>query len=58
MGEYEIKISEYFKYLDSIIQNDRSIDKDITYKIQADWTKLRRAQGVLCDCKSSTKTQG
>ncbi|XP_070034531.1 uncharacterized protein [Nicotiana tomentosiformis] len=44
-----------FKYLGSIIQGDREIDKDITHRIGAGWMKWRLASGVLCDKKVPPK---
>ncbi|XP_070030731.1 uncharacterized protein [Nicotiana sylvestris] len=40
-----------FKYLGSVIQGDREINKDVTHRIGVGWMKWRLASGVLCDKK-------
>ncbi|KAG5586651.1 hypothetical protein H5410_047085 [Solanum commersonii] len=40
-----------FKYLESVIQDSRDIDDDVTHRIRAAWRKWRLASGVLCDKK-------
>ena len=42
-------MSSHFKYLGSIIQNDREINSEVNHRIQAGWWKWRSATGVLCD---------
>ena len=38
-----------FRYLGSILQRDRDIDADVSYRIKAGWIKWRQASGILCD---------
>jgi len=38
-----------FKYLGSIIQQNRDIDKDINQRIKVDWQKWKYTVGVLYD---------
>jgi len=42
-------MSNHFKYLGSIIQNDGEINNDVNHRIQTSWLKWRSATGVLCD---------
>ena len=45
----QIPVTEFFKYLESIIQKDREIDGDVNHRIKVGWFKWRNATGVLCD---------
>jgi hypothetical protein len=38
-----------FRYLGSMLQKDRDIDKDLSHRIKASWLKWHQASGVLCD---------
>ena len=38
-----------FKYLGSIIQQNRNIDKDISQRLKVGWQKWKYTTGVLCD---------
>ncbi|KAK8954976.1 hypothetical protein KSP39_PZI002688 [Platanthera zijinensis] len=59
LGDQDISRSECFKYLGSIVQKDRDIDKDVTHRIiQAGWLKWRGASGILCDRKVPLKLKG
>ena len=49
----QIPVTEYFKYLWSIIQKDREIDGNVNHRIKAEWLMWRSAIGVLCDRKCS-----
>ena len=51
----EVDSSTKFKYLGSIIQNDRKIDEDVMHRVQVGWLKWRAAIGMLCDMKFSAK---
>ncbi|MBK5591048.1 hypothetical protein JJ728_23140 [Salmonella enterica subsp. enterica serovar Typhi] len=51
IGEHELNESKSFKYLGSIIEENGAIDKDVTHRIQAGWTKWRSASSILCDDK-------
>jgi len=42
-------MSNHFKYLSSIIQNNGEINSDVNHRIQTGWLKWRKAKGVLCD---------
>ena len=42
------KVPEY-KYLGSVIQEDKEMDKEVTSKIPVGWAKWKAASGVLCD---------
>jgi hypothetical protein len=44
-----------FRYLGLMLQTDRDIDKDVSYKIKTSWLKWRQASGVLRDSKVSLK---
>ena len=43
-----------FKYLGSIIQNDKEIERDVNHRIKAGWKKWCSASSVICDKKKST----
>jgi len=65
MSTLEVKVGDHiipqvtrFKYLGSIVQNDREIEADVSHRIQAGWLKWRRASGVLCDKKVPLKLKG
>ncbi|XP_009798508.1 uncharacterized protein [Nicotiana sylvestris] len=49
IGTQVIPKRDRFKYLGSIIQGNREIDEDVTYRIGAGWMRWRLASGVLCD---------
>lgn len=44
-----------FQVFGSLIQGNREIDDDITYRIGARWSKWRLASEVLCDMKEPPK---
>jgi len=54
IGGVKLPISK-FKYLGSILQNDRKINKDFTHIIQVGWLKSQKTSRVICDCKIPTK---
>ena len=47
-----------FKYLGSIIQQNRDIDEDINQRIKVGWQKWKFASGVLCDKRVPLRLQG
>ncbi|XP_070039517.1 uncharacterized protein [Nicotiana tomentosiformis] len=47
-----------FKFLGSIIQGGREIDKDVMHRIGVGWMKWRLATGVLCDKNVPAKLKG
>ena len=49
LGEQEIPVDYYFKYLGSIIQKYGEIDGDVNYRIKVGWMKWKSATGVLCN---------
>jgi len=51
VGDHIIPQVTRFKYLGSIVQNDREIEADVNHRIQVEWLKWRRALSVLCDKK-------
>ena len=55
IDEHIVKISKNFKYLGSILQENRGIEKDVTHKIQVGWNKWRNASSILCDRKVPLK---
>jgi len=57
-GDHIIPQVTRFKYLRSIVQNNREIEADVSHRIQARWLKWRRASGVLCDKKVPLKLKG
>ncbi|KAH1125341.1 hypothetical protein GYH30_014768 [Glycine max] len=58
IGDHIIPQVTRFKYLESVIQDDREIEGDVNHRIQAGWMKWRKASGVLCDAKVPTKLKG
>jgi hypothetical protein len=38
-----------FRYLGSMLQKNRDINKDVSHRIKVDWLKWRQASDVLCD---------
>lgn len=53
-----ILVTGYFKYFGWVPENDGSINKNVTHRIQADQTKWIRISGVLCDRKTPLKVKG
>lgn len=56
VSNLEVKVRDHvilqvtqFKYLGSIIQNDREIEGDVNHQIQVGWLKWISASDVLCD---------
>ena len=47
IGGVKLPISK-FKYLGSILQNDRKINKDFTHIIQVGWLKSQKTSRVIC----------
>ena len=45
-----VLVTEYFKYLGSIIQIDREIDGNVNHKIKVGWLKWMNMMRVLYDC--------
>ncbi|KAF3613932.1 putative pre-mRNA-processing factor 6-like [Capsicum annuum] len=50
-----IRKRDSFKYIGSMIQENREIDEDVMYRIDGGWLKWRLALGVLYDKKVSPK---
>lgn len=49
-----IRVKE-FKYLESVVQENRRIIENVTSRIKCGWMKLREATGVLYDKKGTVK---
>uniref|UniRef100_A0A1U7UYI2 Uncharacterized protein LOC104213306 n=1 Tax=Nicotiana sylvestris TaxID=4096 RepID=A0A1U7UYI2_NICSY len=49
---------ESFKYLESIIQKDGEIDRDVTHRIGERWMKWRLPSDVLCDKNVPLRLKG
>jgi hypothetical protein len=47
-----------FRYLGSMLQNDRDIDEDVSHGIKIDWLKWCQTSGVLCDPRVPLKLKG
>jgi hypothetical protein len=47
-----------FGYLESILQKDDDIDKDVSHRISAGWLKWRQASRILCDKRVLQKLKG
>ena len=58
IGEEVVTSTTKYRYLESIIQSNRVIDRNITHSIQAGWLKWRAANGVLCDKKFPSRLKG
>ncbi|WP_288845549.1 reverse transcriptase domain-containing protein, partial [uncultured Paraburkholderia sp.] len=43
VGEHDLEISNSLKYLGSILQENRGINKDVAHRIQVGWSKWRHA---------------
>jgi hypothetical protein len=41
--------------LESMLQKDENIDKDVSHRIKTSWLKCRQVSGVLCDPRVSLK---
>ena len=54
----EIKGSNFFRYLGSIIQKDGELDSDVAHRIKAGWVKWKNATGFLCDRGMPHKLKG
>lgn len=61
----EVKVEDYiipqvtrFKYLGSVIQNNREIEGDVNHWIQVERLKWMSVSGILCDTKVSLKLNG
>ncbi|ROL54701.1 RNA-directed DNA polymerase from mobile element jockey [Anabarilius grahami] len=54
----ELKKTEEFRYLGSVISHDGSVTADVRARIQAAWIKWRKVTGVLCDQRMPDKLKG
>jgi hypothetical protein len=50
-----ILINDTFRYLRSMLQSEKEIDKDVSHRIRVGWVKWRQASGILCDKKVPNK---
>jgi hypothetical protein len=46
---------DIFCYMESMLQKDENIDKDVSHRIKTSWLKCRQVSGVLCDPRVSLK---
>ena len=53
LDERPIPKVDKFKYLGSIIQQNRDIDEDINHRIKVGWQKWKHSSVVLCDKRVS-----
>jgi hypothetical protein len=51
-----VSMNNIFWYLRSLLQSDREINEDVSYRIRAGWVKLRQSSGILFD-KVSKQTK-
>jgi hypothetical protein len=51
-----VSMNNIFWYLRSLLQSDREINEDVSYRIRAGWVKLRQSFGILFD-KVSKQTK-
>ena len=58
IGGEVVACTSMFKYLGSVIQSNREIDRDVINRIQAGWLKWRAATGVHCDKKFPRRLKG
>ena len=49
LGGEKVPKMDHFRYLESVLQNNGGLEKDINHRIQAGWMKWRSASGILCD---------
>ncbi|XP_074370938.1 uncharacterized protein LOC141712058 [Apium graveolens] len=49
IAEDRAPMTNRFKYLGSVIDNNGDITADVTHRIKAEWLKWRAATAVLCD---------
>jgi len=50
VGYHIIQVTQ-FKYLGSIVQNDKEIKAYVNHRIQVGWLKWRRTSNIVCDTK-------
>ncbi|CAG5046056.1 unnamed protein product [Parnassius apollo] len=51
IGDDTVERTSNFKYLGSVLDASRDIDRDIKARISAAWAKWREVTGVICDPK-------
>ena len=54
----KVKRVDHFKYLGTVVSADGSCEEEVRRRVQAGWQNWRRASGVLCDRKLSTRLKG
>jgi hypothetical protein len=47
-GQVVLK-KDTFRYLGSMLKNNRDIDEDVSHRIKTGWLKWHQVSGVLCD---------
>ena len=58
LEEKEITPSRCFKYVGSILQSNKDIQQNLTYRIKCDGQKWRAATRILCDRGMPLKQKG
>ena len=53
-----IKRVNQFRYLGSVLDEEGSIEKEVSHWIQAGWNNCRAASGILCDRRVPLKLKG
>lgn len=53
-----LKTVESFKYLGSVLENDGTIDADVTHRKNTGWLRWRELTGVLCDTRMPVRVKG
>ncbi|KAM2568845.1 hypothetical protein TB2_009032 [Malus domestica] len=46
------------RYLESILQKNRKLDRNLNHRIQAGWMKWKSASVLLCGCRMPLKLKG
>jgi hypothetical protein len=50
-----VSMNDIFRYLESMLQSEGEIDKDVSQRIRVGWVKWRQISDVLCDKKVPNK---
>ena len=58
IGDNTIPQVTQFRYLGPIVQSDGEIERDVNFRIQAEWMKWRSTSRVICDKKVPLKLRG
>ncbi|CAG5007919.1 unnamed protein product [Parnassius apollo] len=58
VGDNTVESKDNFRYLGSVLDASRDIDRDMKVRISAAWAKWREVTGVICDPKMTVKLKG